>query len=148
MKPHLVREMVNELRDVAVIYSDTHQLRDRIAHVVHKYLAEPQSDLAMVGMLFEENQRLLCEISQAEKQKPVAWMTNSEQETTAEYLFSNMQTPIHDIPLYTAPPQREWVGLTDADIAQAMHGSVEGSNMLPYQFARAIEAKLRSKNEY
>jgi hypothetical protein len=53
MKPHQVREMVNELRDVAVIYSDTHQLRDRIAHVVHKYLAEPQSDLDMVGMLFE-----------------------------------------------------------------------------------------------
>jgi hypothetical protein len=69
MKPHQVREMVNELRDVAVIYSDTHQLRDRIAHVVHKYLAEPQSDLAMVGMLFEENQRLLCEISQLTKRE-------------------------------------------------------------------------------
>ena len=40
----------------------------------------------------------------------------------------------------------QWVGLTDGDIAQTMHGSVEGSNMLPYQFARAIEAKLREKN--
>ena len=28
--------------------------------------------------------------------------------------------------------QREWVGLTDADIAHTMHGSVEGSSMLPY----------------
>jgi hypothetical protein len=46
----------------------------------------------------------------------------------------------------TAPPKKEWVGLTDGDIAQTMHGSVEGSNMLPYQFARAIEAKLREKN--
>jgi hypothetical protein len=42
--------------------------------------------------------------------------------------------------------KREWVGLTDGDIAQTMHGSVEGSNMLPYQFARAIEAKLKEKN--
>jgi hypothetical protein len=42
--------------------------------------------------------------------------------------------------------KREWVGLTDADIAQTMHGSVEGSNMLPYQFARVIEAKLKEKN--
>jgi len=41
---------------------------------------------------------------------------------------------------------REWVGLTDGDIAQTMHGSVEGSNMLPYQFAKAIEAKLKEKN--
>ena len=45
-----------------------------------------------------------------------------------------------------AEPKCEWVGLTDADIAKAMHGSVEGSNMLPYQFARAIEAKLKEKN--
>jgi hypothetical protein len=41
---------------------------------------------------------------------------------------------------------KEWVGLTDADIAQTMHGSVEGSNMLPYQFARAIEQALKEKN--
>jgi hypothetical protein len=42
--------------------------------------------------------------------------------------------------------ERKWVGLTDADIAQTMHGSVEGSNMLPYQFARVIEAKIKEKN--
>jgi hypothetical protein len=77
MKPHQVREMVNELRDVAVIYSDTHQLRDRIAHVVHKYLAEPQSDLDMLGMLFEENQRLLCEISQLTKRE---WVGLTDEE--------------------------------------------------------------------
>ena len=69
MKPHQVREMVNELRDVANAFSGTQQLRERIAHVVHKYLAEPQSDLDMLGMLFEENQRLLCEISQLTKEK-------------------------------------------------------------------------------
>jgi hypothetical protein len=28
-----------------------------------------------------------------------------------------------------------------------MHGSVEGERMLPYQFARAIEAELKAKNE-
>lgn len=39
-----------------------------------------------------------------------------------------------------------WVGLTDADIAKTMHGNVEGSNMLPYSFARSIEAKLKEKN--
>jgi len=43
-------------------------------------------------------------------------------------------------------PQSEWVGLTNADIAHAMYGNVVASNMLPYQFARAIEAKLREKN--
>ena len=48
MKPHQVREMVNELRDVAVVYSDTHQLRDRIAHVVHKYLKQEPGEWVWV----------------------------------------------------------------------------------------------------
>lgn len=76
-------------------------------------------------------------------QKPVAWMTSSEQETAAEYLFSHMQTPIHDIPLYTAPPQREWVELTDEDIMTAYQSLIEYS---PRNLARAIEAKLKEKN--
>jgi uncharacterized protein involved in tellurium resistance len=43
--------------------------------------------------------------------------------------------------------KREWVGLTNEEIEAVMHGSVEGERMLPYQFARAIEAKLKAKNE-
>jgi hypothetical protein len=50
--------------------------------------------------------------------------------------------------LYTTPPQRTWVGLTNnelqpiADEYRILFGSwVE-------DFARAIEAKLRSKNEH
>lgn len=60
--------------------------------------------------------------------------------------------PVHaiDIPQErvdeTVKDRHEWVGLTDGDIAKTMHGSVEGSNMLPYQFARAIEDKLKEKN--
>ena len=41
---------------------------------------------------------------------------------------------------------REWVGLTDEEIEAAGHLNVEGERMLPYSFARAIEAKLREKN--
>jgi hypothetical protein len=46
------------------------------------------------------------------------------------------------IPLYTTPPQRTWVGLTDVDAVElwqlARHDIVE--------FARIIEAKLKEKN--
>jgi hypothetical protein len=42
--------------------------------------------------------------------------------------------------------KREWVGLTDEDIAEAGQLNVEGPRMLPYSFARAIEAKLCEKN--
>ena len=44
------------------------------------------------------------------------------------------------IPLYTAPPKREWVGLTEVDIYDAMDNEDE------FEFARAIEAKLKEKN--
>jgi hypothetical protein len=85
------------------------------------------------------------------EQKPVAWMYEWDGRinfTTTDQRFVEAAHPhfVKSTPLYTAPPKREWVGLTDADIAKAMHGSVEGSNMLPYQFARAIESKLKEKN--
>jgi hypothetical protein len=81
--------------------------------------------------------------------EPVAWLF--QYKDRHEFVLCNRTVSFKEQvlgiePLYTAPPKREWVGLTDADIAKAMHGSVEGSNMLPYQFARAIEQALKEKN--
>ena len=48
--------------------------------------------------------------------------------------------------LYTAPPRREWVGLTAEDMADA-HNSTSGDVMMRLAgFARAIEAMLRERN--
>jgi hypothetical protein len=49
---------------------------------------------------------------------------------------------------HTTPPAQPaaWVGLTDEEIAEAGQLTVEGPRMLPYAFARAIEAKLKEKN--
>ena len=44
--------------------------------------------------------------------------------------------------LYTAPPQREWVGLTDDEIWQEWSSPKDSA----IDFARTIEAKLREKN--
>ena len=44
MKPHLYRELVNELRDVAKEYAHTQQLRERIAHTLGRYVT-PDSPL-------------------------------------------------------------------------------------------------------
>ena len=52
-----------------------------------------------------------------------------------------------DTPLYVAPPKREWVGLTDDDIAQAMFRSdAIFTGPMQFKFAQAIEAKLKEKN--
>jgi hypothetical protein len=45
----------------------------------------------------------------------------------------------------SAPPRREWVGLTDEEIADIAN-SCRWSNTYHADFARAIEAKLREKN--
>ena len=44
--------------------------------------------------------------------------------------------------LYTTPPSREWVGLSDEEISELWYNIGSSS----YDFAKAIEAKLREKN--
>jgi len=78
---------------------------------------------------------------QAEKQEPVAWMTNSEHEYSIEYKFNWLQTPLHDIPLYTAPPRKEWVELNLDDIPDVFVGDISFC-----QGAKWAQAKLKEKN--
>lgn len=75
-------------------------------------------------------------------QEPVAWMyqhPNNHRKTCYQtYKPSGECTP-----LYTTPPQRPWVGLTDEEIQPRLNG-------LPTQsiavYARSIEAILKEKN--
>ena len=41
---------------------------------------------------------------------------------------------------------KPWQGLTDEEVAEAGKLHIEGENMLPYSFARAIEQVLKEKN--
>jgi len=49
-----------------------------------------------------------------------------------------------DLPLYTTPPKREWVGLTQKEV-QEIHDTYY-KRMGPQEFASMIEAKLKEKN--
>ena len=52
-----------------------------------------------------------------------------------------------DIALYTTPPQRTWVGLTDEEIKRLGDLDLDSNYFgLWYDFAKAIEAKLKEKN--
>lgn len=75
--------------------------------------------------------------------EPVAWMTVTMGEVTSmqpHMIAAEMFDGTHQ--LYTAPPQREWQGLTDEEI--------DGWNIVGHEslreFIRAIEAKLKAKN--
>jgi hypothetical protein len=77
-------------------------------------------------------------IEQAEKQEPVAWIYKDGTVTNDPDMADGTWQP-----LFTAPPQREWVGLTDEDIAEVRRG---GAHSVSDKDFRAIEAKLKEKN--
>lgn len=74
--------------------------------------------------------------------EPVAWAvvdgdkiehvsyTRSDSESWLQYVATRKL-----VPLYTAPPQREWQGLTDEEAAELCHAPIA-----------VIEAKLKAKN--
>jgi hypothetical protein len=79
-------------------------------------------------------------------QEPVAW-TVSGKITDWSKDFSAYQTKHYTRPVYTPPAaQRQWVELTDEEIEKACVPL--GAAMLSFtEVARAIEAKLKEKNE-
>ena len=92
-------------------------------------------------------------IKQAETQKPVVWMYQDK--STHEVRFQKHMRGFvdhgatYETPLYTHPPQRTWQGLTDYEIGVcSTEAAINRSEMVggAVTFARAIEAKLKEKN--
>ena len=82
-----------------------------------------------------------------DKQEPAAWMWyvhNGAGYTSRGVGFFPTDIPFaKHTPLYTVPPKKEWVGLTDADIDDVQYNV---DCRLYRDYARAIEAKLKEKN--
>jgi hypothetical protein len=72
--------------------------------------------------------------------KPVAWMLPEYGDVLPASQADG--TGIYNIPLYTAPPKREWVGLTGTEINHIFAANVG----YPERMCRAIEAKLKERN--
>ncbi len=90
-----------------------------------------------------EMQRLGQEL----EQEPVAWMLPDYGDVLSASEADG--TGIYNIPLYTAPPKREWVGLTDEEIlSAAKEVPITCIRQRDYDlhFAPIIEAKLKEKN--
>jgi hypothetical protein len=93
-------------------------------------------------------------VAEAEKQEPVAWLVRDY--VDGFRYVSSTENPSGTIsglsePLYTAPPKREWIGLTEEEIKdmynKAIHEITTVSQFVMFKtFARAIEAKLKEKN--
>ena len=93
------------------------------------------------------------------QQEPVAyaeqsildWLADSARGPTAyaKTTLAKRKDGKAQIPLYTSPAQRTWVGLTDEEVRkvnQEVWGYVSADHARMRGYAQAIEAKLRSKN--
>jgi hypothetical protein len=95
-----------------------------------------------------ERYRFIANKMQAEQAQPVAWLypgseTEAKHVCLDEDIFEE-QKP-NCIPLYTAPPQRQWQGLTGEErFDLAIQTGAMTSDWLP--FMEAVEAKLKTKN--
>ena len=81
---------------------------------------------------------------EAMKQEPVAWISEGGDVSRSKRYMDEMGFKCN--PLYTAPPKREWVGLTDEEINSVRYSRDWTADWTDTTFARAIEAKLREKN--
>jgi hypothetical protein len=83
------------------------------------------------------------------EQEPVAWvrdLTSPQPHcvTSMKYLsIADTDAGVKYIPVYAAPPKREWVGLTDEEIAQVVGSPLDEVYLTDF---RRVIAKLKEKN--
>ena len=128
--------VITALRQALVDADDTSQERvDEMVKTEHDRAVE-------LGQAYERGWNAALVL-----QEPVAWLsTDCIGERYLCFTKPKDNDPVQ--PLYTTPPKKEWVGLTDEEIQKVVSKKwwdwedlfdIEG-------FSRAIEVKLREKN--
>ena len=130
------KQAITTLRQALVDADDTSQERvDEMVKTEHDRAVE-------LGQAYERGWNAALVL-----QEPVAWLsTDCIGERYLCFTKPKDNDPVQ--PLYTTPPKKEWVGLTDEEIQKVVSKKwwdwedlfdIEG-------FSRAIEVKLREKN--
>jgi hypothetical protein len=85
-----------------------------------------------------------------EKQEPVAWISDSPTKGNGKQLHwtksEAWRWSSNITPLYTAPPKREWVGLTDDDVSYFQYQATFCDEFDAAFMAELIEKDLKEKN--
>jgi len=81
-------------------------------------------------------------LAKQEQGEPLAWYRDED----GIRIYYESKVWDDATPLYTTPPQRTWVGLTDEEINSVRYKRDWTAPWTDTTFARAIEAKLKEKN--
>ena len=89
-----------------------------------------------------------CQEEAWQEQEPVGYAHVEDLKREHHDFYVNRQRGINEVPLYTAPSKREWVGLTDDEIKEIV-GPWGDTPIKGYtrKLFDQIEAKLREKNQ-
>ena len=112
----------------AMVLKHEQQIKDIAAHLLElKRLVTPMMEF--------KREKLL--------QEPVAWMVTYGGLTKIVYTQPTQVVDTHYQPLYAAPPQRKWVGLTDEDREECL---AKNEELGWWGVVNAIEQSLKEKN--
>ena len=120
-------------------------LKDKAITAIKEALAKEKA----LQALHDENERLGLYKDAYAEQEPLAWISTGP----ASMIHWTADKPAYGddwVPLYTTPPQREFVGLTKEEIAEfdTWHDNREEEVgwCNPSEIVAYIEAKLKQKN--
>jgi hypothetical protein len=109
-----------------------------------------EGEVARLKEQLADPMREVQRLGQEIEQEPVAWqfMNGSSFRKRRPDDFSDLASDglPYWRPLYTTPPQRTWVGLTDEDFENAFQETYIMGDSDLQDFAKVIEAKLKEKN--
>jgi len=142
-----VLEHLDDLADAQQWEIDMHATQYGEGYKPHR-MKHMKQQLANTNSTIET---LRARLAQPEPE-PVAWYLPSDE--GFDSLFRDHRTVVTCTgnkwegwqPLYTAPPQREWQGLTDEEYEAMAEQYVTNCYFDTLKYARAIEAKLKEKN--
>jgi hypothetical protein len=75
---------------------------------------------------------------------PIAW-ANPDDMLDVRTSFRWIKIDEFTMPVFTSPPKKEWIGLTDEEIDALLLPECAGDSEM-HDFARTIESKLKEKN--
>jgi hypothetical protein len=158
------RELSRTLDSLKTMFSEAQELvkenkalRDRLAQPEPQPEEVPCKTHPDAPHGFDRNashsaDRYVCECESWEppEPEPVAWGMPREDGVILDVICPEehaREEGGYTIPLYTAPPKREWVGLTDEEAKKTFeeHNCVISADLAGI-LARAIEAALEEKN--
>ena len=140
------RELMKQALDALETKGEHHPRVYQAIAVLRNRLAQPEQEFVI-------NCPRCGHCCPQSEQEPVAW-ANKDDLQNFDMRVRTGGGVYHTVPLYTTPPPRPWVGLTDEEIMDCTHHLAKNENETwivtdsgLFEFAHILEEMLKGKNK-